>query len=163
MEEHDRGTTESQNPAKITQSGRTQIAGQSENWDGSGWWTGDCCAHAWEDTTWDPPAPHPMPSPSVQSQATSTQRGSIQMLGGLMCELSGCNERRQGAQNEMMSRDDNQVQNELTNCQKHWYKNWVQCRLTGCCNHWQENWNRLLGAWQADGSQHRVFWTSHGS
>ena len=85
------------------------------------------------------------------------------MLGGLMCELSGCNERRQGAQNEMMSRDDNQVQNELTNCQKLWYKNWVQCRLTGCCNHWQENWNRLLGAWQADGSQHRVFWTSHGS
>ena len=111
IEEHDRGTTESQNPAKITQSGRTQIAGQSENWDGSGWWTGDCCAHAWEDTTWDPPTPHPMPSPSVQSQATSTQRGGIQMLGGLMCELSGCNERRQGDQNEM------------TKCQKHWPKN----------------------------------------
>ena len=39
------------------------------------------------------------------------------MLGvPMMCELSGCNERQQGDQNEMMCRDDRQVQNEQTNC-----------------------------------------------
>ena len=46
-----------------------------------------------------------MPLPSSQSQSSSTQRGSNQVLGGLMvCELT----RQEGDQTEIMCRDDSQ-------------------------------------------------------
>ena len=65
-----------------------------------------------------------MPPPSGQNQSRSTQGGSIQLFDGLMVsELSGCDERQQDDQNEMMSRDDSQVPSEVMDGHKCRYAN----------------------------------------
>ena len=133
-------------------------------------------ADVWDDPAWERAA-RQIDSITISSKPNEFHtRRSIKLLGGsIVCELSGCDERQQGDQNEMMCRSASRVHNQLTrcheHCHKHWNNNWGQNELTSSHKHSNTTGSerphglsqKLVQIWELEEpGQHRVSWTSAG-